>query len=317
MKRVKLLFNQIVSYENIRLAWLKARKGKMKKAVVQKFSKNVNENLLKVQKNLKSKPAVLSSYTQFKIFDPKERLISVVPFVDRVMHHAIMNVLEPVFEKQFVFHTYACRKNKGSHRAIKYAFKKAKRCQYVLKLDVRKYFDNINHKVLKTMLKRIIKDRECLNLLFNIIDSYGDVGKGLPIGNLTSQFFANFYLSALDHFILEQLKPLGYVRYMDDFLVFDDSKEKLKDMFQKIKKFCSETLLVELKPFILGKCENGFIFLGYFISSKCMHLCQKCRKRKKTKLKKINYEFINGFIKKEKYCERVKCLYCVSKMMGI
>lgn len=214
MKRTKSLFNQIVSYENIRLAWIKARKGKMDKPAVKNFARHIDKNLLKIQKNLKSNPPVLSRYVQFKIFDPKERLISVVPFSDRVMHHAVMNILEPVFERQFIFHTYACRKGKGTHRAVQFVFAKAKKFDFFLKLDVKKYFDNIDHEVLKKMLCHIIKDRECLNLLFFIIDSYAsdtffcdgiyDVGekkKGLPIGNLTSQFFANFYLSLLDHFV--------------------------------------------------------------------------------------------------------------------
>ena len=154
MKRAKSLFNQIISYENVRLAWLKARRHKTSKNVVKNFSKNVNKNLLIVQKNLKSKPAILSSYSQFTIYEPKERLISVVPFIDRVMHHAIMNVLEPVFEKQFIYHTYACRKGKGSHKAIKYAFSKAKNCEFFLKLDVKKYFDN---KVYKTVIPRNVR----------------------------------------------------------------------------------------------------------------------------------------------------------------
>lgn len=119
------------------------------------------------------------------------------------MHHAIMNILEPVFERQFIYYTYACRKNKGSHKAVLYAFEKARKCKYFIKLDVRKYFDNIDHEILKSMLNHIIKDRKCLNLLFSIIDSYGwgQEGKGLQIGNLTSQFFANYYLSVLDHFV--------------------------------------------------------------------------------------------------------------------
>lgn len=147
MKRIKSLFNQIINYDNVRLAWIKARKGKSSKQSVMQFSKDVNANLLKVQRNLKSKPPVLSSYTQFTIFDPKERTISVVPFIDRVMHHAIMNVLEPIFERQFIFHTYACRKKKGSHKAIKYTHLMCRKAKYFLKLDVRKYFDNINHQV--------------------------------------------------------------------------------------------------------------------------------------------------------------------------
>lgn len=308
MKRAKSLFNQIISYENVRLAWLKARRHKTSKNVVKNFSKNVNKNLLIVQKNLKSKPAILSSYSQFTIYEPKERLISVVPFIDRVMHHAIMNVLEPVFEKQFIYHTYACRKGKGSHKAIKYAFSKAKNCEFFLKLDVKKYFDNIDHQILKQKLVRIIKDKECLDLLFDIIDSFS-TEKGLPIGNLTSQFFANLYLSELDHFVLEKLKPSGYCRYMDDFLLFCNSKTELLKMYSKIESFCYEKLLLNLKPFIFGKCKDGIAFLGYKITCKDVDLLQKSKKRKKQKLKSINYEFENNLISKSKYVERVKCLF--------
>ncbi len=320
MKRATSLFNQIVSYENVRLAWLKARKGKSSKPVVRNFYKNVNANLEKVQKNLKSNPPVLSSYTQFTIFDPKERVISVVPFVDRVMHHAIMNVLEPVFERQFIFHTYACRKGKGSHKAINYAFRKARTHKYFLKLDVRKYFDNIDHIVLKKLLSKIIKDVDCLNLLFALIDSYGCSvdGKGLPIGNLTSQFFANYYLSLLDHYVLEQLKPCGYVRYMDDFLLFDDSKEKLKIFLTQIESFCKNELLLELKPPVLGNCKKGASFLGYLIKSDSVKLTQKSRKRKLTKLKRLNYELKMGRIDEEEYTTRVCCMYAVcGEMVGL
>jgi retron-type reverse transcriptase len=310
MKRAKSLFNQIISYENVRLAWIKARRHKTSKNVVKNFSKNVNINLLKVQKNLKSKPAILSSYSQFTIYEPKERLISVVPFIDRVMHHAIMNVLEPVFEKQFIYHTYACRKGKGSHKAIKYAFSKAKNCEYFLKLDVKKYFDNIDHQIFKRKLSKIIKDKDCLDLLFDIIDSFS-TEKGLPIGNLTSQFFANLYLSELDHFVLENLKPSGYCRYMDDFILFSNSKIDLKKMLNSIESFCLNNLLLTLKPYILGKCKDGIAFLGYKISSKNADLLQKSKKRKKQKLKSINYEFENNLISKAKYVERVKCLFSV------
>ena len=310
MKRTKSLFNQITSYENVRLAWTKARKGKMDKPAVKNFARHVNENLTKIQQNLKSKPPVLSKYTQFKIFDPKERVISVVPFLDRVMHHAIMNILEPVFERQFIYHTYACRKGKGSHKAVQYVFKKAKKYRYFLKLDVKKYFDNIDHEVLKKMLGRIIKDKECLNLLFCLIDSYGegDGQKGLPIGNLTSQFFANFYLSSLDHFVLEKLKPASYVRYMDDILIIDGSKKKLALIFDTVKDFCEEKLFLTLKVPVFGNFYDGCTFLGFLIRQKGVRLSLNCRRRKKQKLKKLNVLFENDIITKEKYCERVKCL---------
>lgn len=311
MKRATSLFNQIIDYENIRFAWLKARKRKNNKPVVQKFARNVNENLQMVQKNLKANPPVLSSYSQFTIFDPKERVISVVPFIDRVMHHAIMNVLEPIFEKNFIYHTYACRKNKGTHKAVKYVYRKTKKCSYFLKLDVRKYFDTIDHQILKRMLCRIIKDKRCLSLLFEVIDSYGSSleGKGLPIGNLTSQFFANFYLSALDHYVLEQMKPQAYVRYMDDMLVLGNSKSELKKFLYCIEKYCNENLNLELKPFILGECKNGIPFLGYLILKTEIKLTQKSRKRKKKKLRLTNYEYEQSIIDEQKYVERVKMLY--------
>lgn len=310
MKRSKSLFNQITSYENVRLAWIKARKGKMDKPAVKNFARHVNENLIKIQQNLKSNPPVLSRYTQFKIFDPKERVISVVPFLDRVMHHAIMNVLEPVFERQFIYHTYACRKGKGSHRAVQYVFEKAKKHRYFLKLDVKKYFDNIDHEVLKKMLGRIIKDKECLNLLFCLIDSYGNGGgqKGLPIGNLTSQFFANFYLSALDHFVLENLKPAAYVRYMDDILIIDDSKEKLALFFDAVKDFCGEKLFLTLKTPVFGNFYDGCTFLGFLIRRKGVSLSLNSRRRKRKKLRELNRLFDCGVVGEEKYCERVKCL---------
>ena len=172
MKRASNLFEQICDFENLRLAWLKARKGKTSKPAVKIFSHNVNTNLQLLHDRMVSSPPLLSSYVQFKINDPKERIISVVPFSDRVIHHAIINVLEPVFERQFIFHTYACRKGKGTHAAARYAFKCAEHSTYFLKLDVRKYFDSIDHTVLKRQLCRIIKDADCLELLFTIIDSY-------------------------------------------------------------------------------------------------------------------------------------------------
>lgn len=245
-------------------------------------------------------------------------MISVVPFSDRVIHHAIMNVLEPVFERQFIFHTYACRKGKGTHAAARYAFKCAKSSAYFLKLDVKKYFDSIDHAVLKQLLCRIIKDSRCLSLLFCVIDSYkvpfGDGAasgreKGLPIGNLTSQFFANFYLSLLDHFVLEKLKPKAYVRYMDDIVIFDDSLLRLKQIFKDVEIFCSEKLVLSIKMSVFGKCRNGVPFLGWKLSSKGIRILKKTQRRMKQKLLVIKAEFSAGKISLEKACERAKSVY--------
>lgn len=309
MKRTKSLFEKITCYENIRLAWLKARRGKTSKKSVAAFARNAGENLCIIQKNLRASPPVLSPYAQFKIFDPKERVISVVPFSDRVMHHAIMNILEPVFERQFVFHTYACRK--GTHAAARYALKKAKSCRCFLKLDVKKYFDSIDHFVLKKLLCRIIKDAHCLSLLFGIIDSYssGADGKGLPIGNLTSQFFANFYLSALDHFVLEQLKTKGYVRYMDDTVIFEDFAARLKEIFRAVDDFFKRELLLALKPPVSAPCRNGVPFLGWRITPSGITVLKKTRRRMKRKLSAIESDLRSGLITAQKADGRRNAVY--------
>jgi retron-type reverse transcriptase len=201
MKRQNYLFEAIADYQNIRLAFLKAIRGKRSTAAVLLFCGNIDANLEEIRKRLLSDTVLWGSYNSFTITDPKERVISAAPIEDRVMHHAIMNILEPVFERQMIFHTYACRKDKGTHAALRYAFSQCKSHEWFLKLDIRKYFDSINHTILKEHLDRLIKDYRVRRLFYGIIDSYCKTpGTGLPIGNLTSQFFANLYLSRLDHF---------------------------------------------------------------------------------------------------------------------
>ena len=212
MKRESNLFERICNIQNLHESYYKASKGKRQSAEYLNFRQNAEKKLEELRQDLLQGNYTAGAYRQFTIIDPKERIISAAPFKDRIVHHAIINVLEPVFERQFIYHTYACRKGKGTHAAARYAFKCAERSTYFLKLDVRKYFDSIDHTVLKSLLCRIIKDTRCLELLFSVIDSYvschaapDSASRGLPIGNLTSQFFANLYLSPLDHFVLEQL----------------------------------------------------------------------------------------------------------------
>ena len=216
MKREDNLFEKICNIQNLHESYYKASKRKRQSAEYLGFRQNAEKKLEELRQDLLQENYTAAAYRQFTIIDPKERIISAAPFKDRIVHHAIINVLEPVFERQFIYHTYACRKGKGTHAAARYAFKCAGHSEYFLKLDVRKYFDSIDHRVLKSLLCRIIKDTRCLELLFSVIDSYiscyselDSVSRGLPIGNLTSQFFANLYLSPLDHFVLEQLKPEG------------------------------------------------------------------------------------------------------------
>lgn len=308
MKRAGNLFEQIAGFNNIRAAYLKALKGKRLSNTALIFDLKADENLCRIKKELESGTYRIGKYRQFKIYDPKERLITAASFEDRIVHHAIMNVLEPVFERQFIFHTYACRKQKGTHRAVQYALKKAGNCKYFLKLDVRKYFDSIPHEKLKKLLFRIIKDKPCLSLLFEIIDSYSvSDGRGLPIGNLTSQFFANYYLSPLDHFVLEKLKPKGYVRYMDDIAVFSDSKTALKNTLSEMQKFIEPFSLLFKQPAI-NSCRNGVPFLGYSVSDKRISLLNRTLRRKTRKVRRLVYEFNQGLIDGDKFADRISCM---------
>lgn len=305
MKRFGDLLPQIIDYQNLRLAWLKALRGKRKCNAVLLFSRNIDANLTKIKTRLESDNPGWGNYRSFTITDPKERIISAAPFPERVMHHAIMNILEPVFERQMIHHSYACRKGKGTHAAVLYAFHQAKARAWFLKLDVRKYFDSIDHEVLKHQLCRLIKDSTLLKHLYLLIDSYQTTpGKGLPIGNLTSQFFANLYLSEFDHCILERLKPSGYVRYMDDFVLWAESKEALLNAYGKIDSFCQTRLKLNLKPAVLGKSSSGVPFLGFLIKKQGIYLLKKSKNRMKKSALRIAYGLEDGTFDETKAAER-------------
>lgn len=306
MKRTAYLFEFITDFDNLRLAYLKARRGKSEKQDVINFEKNINENLARIRNELLDGSYHMKPYRFFTITDPKERLICAAEFEDRIVHHAIINILEPVFERHFIFHTYGCRKGKGTLKAVYFAQSCGRSCPYFLKLDVRKFFDNINHSILKWQLQKIIKDKKCLSLFDVIIDSYFTKNDaGLPIGNLTSQFMANFYLSELDHFIVEQLKPKYYVRYMDDMIIFGKSFQKLKHYFDIIKIYCKKNLALELKIPVLNYTKDGVPFLGYLIFPSCLQVLNKKMKYKMKKIKQIIYYEKKGYITKEKSADRI------------
>lgn len=320
MKRENFLIDKIADFQNLRLAYLKAARGKRNSLSFILFNIHLDYRLREIQSLILSGTYQVEEYNFFKIYDPKERLISAASFRDRIVHHAVINVLEPVFERQFVFHCYACRKGKGLHKAVLYAFKKAKSCKYFLKLDVRKYFDSINHSILKNKLIRIIKDKKCLELLFKIIDSYSsnadnNCKTGLPIGNLTSQFFANLYLSSLDHFILEKLKPEGYARYMDDMVLFYNDRNLLKEHLVMINDFCSEKLYLNLKESVFSKCSLGIPFLGYKITDKGIAFLRKSKIRMKRKLSDIDSDYRNKKISEQKAYDIFSAVYQRSNLL--
>ena len=285
----------IADADNLRLAFWKARKAKDGKWEVVDFRISLDKNLLLLRNELLSGNVQLGNYHYFTIYDPKERKIYAAEFRERVLHHALMNVCHANFEKYQISDSYASRIGKGTYAALERVADFQKKYKWFLKLDVRKYFDSIDHKVLKSILRKRLKDQALLQVLYKIIDSYQSVaGKGLPIGNLTSQYFANHYLAFADHHIKEKMQVSAYVRYMDDMVIWADDKNLLLRIGYEYQSFLESELSLTLKPFCLNSTDKGLPFLGYVLFPATVLLNNRSCKRFKTKLKlyanKINHE---------------------------
>jgi len=265
MKRISNLYQKVCSIENIQLADSIARKGKSKQPGVVSHDLNRESNVLMLHESLKAKSYKTSEYTTFTIFEPKERLIFRLPYYpDRIAHHAVMNILEPIFVSMFTADTYSCIKGRGIHaalRSVKKALKDNAGTQYCLKLDIRKFYPNVNHEILKQLLRKKIKDPDLLWLLDEIIDS----ADGLPIGNYLSQYFANFYLTYFDHWLKEDRHVKYYFRYADDMVFLASSKTELHQLLADIRDYLSVKLNLELKANyqIFPVEQRGIDFVGY------------------------------------------------------
>jgi len=290
-------FDAIYSMDNLYHAWHKTSLGKSTKKSIIDFYRNLDQNLDAIAQDLKNGKYKPGPYYRFMIKDPKERVISASTVRDRVVQHALMNYYNPVFDRHLIFDSYACRIGKGTQKAVLRAFHFAKSSRYFLKMDVRKYFDSIDLKTLKILLEKIIKDETALNIFYTIIDSCNtSTDKGIPIGNLTSQFFANHYLSAFDHHFKEQLHAKRYIRYMDDILVFSDNKEELKCMYSEAARYAGEELKLVLKPQILGNTDDGAPFLGFIVKPNGIYLHKKTKKRYKARIAEIEYKRKRGLL---------------------
>lgn len=265
MKRFGDLYDKIVSVENLTLAEKKARKGKSHKYDVRKFDENSQDNLINLHHILLNGDYNTSKYKVFKLFDGKEREIFKLPYYpDRIVHHAILNVLEPIFVSNFTSDTYSCIKGRGIHKALNNvttALKQESETMHCLKLDIQKFYPNVNHEVLKVLLRRKFKDTRLLVLLDEIIDS----ADGLPIGNYLSQFLANFYLSGFDHWLKEELRIKFYFRYCDDLVILAKTKEELHELLKKIRTYLYDNLKLKLKENyqVFPIKSRGLNFVGY------------------------------------------------------
>jgi RNA-directed DNA polymerase len=265
MKRVGNLYRDIISIENLKIADKKAKKGKLSQYGVKQHLKREQQNIEELHEILNHNKFKTSDYHKFEINEGKKRIIARLPYYpDRILHHAIVNKLEPLFVSVFTADTYSCIKQRGVHKAS-YSLRKALQdrngTQYCLKLDIRKFYNSVNLVILKQLLRKKIKDVALLNLLDEIIDSYDE---GIPLGSLLSQFLGNYYLTYFDHWIKEELKVKYYFRYCDDMVILSDNKEELHLLFTKIEAYLN-TLKLEVKRNwqVFPVNDRGIDFCGY------------------------------------------------------
>lgn len=286
MKTTKNLYPQITDFDNLHQAWRKARRGKRYKPAAATFERNLDEEITSLYQALREETWQPGGFRSFTVHEPKRRKISAAPFPDRVVHHALVNVIEPIYERKFIFDSYANRKGRGTHAALDRCTYYMRRYKYVLQYDVQQFFPAVDHAILKAILAKTIACQPTLNLCSKIIDSGVGVlsteydmrwfpdddlfaaerPRGLPIGNLTSQFWANVYMNELDQFVKHTLRCKGYVRYVDDFLLFADDKAVLHQWRDAIIAFLRGLRLTihenraQPKP-----VTHGIPFLGFTV----------------------------------------------------
>lgn len=289
------LFHNVVSLTNLFSAWNEFKRGKRKKKDVSLFELHLEENLFGLHEGLRSKTYKHNTYEDFYVCDPKRRHIHKASIRDRVMHQALFRVLYKVFDKHFIYDSYSSRNDKGIHKgvsrlndAIRKVSKNWNKTAWVLKCDVRKFFDSIDHEILRELIMRKMDDKDILRLIDIIFDSFEkEKGKGLPLGNVTSQLFANIYLNELDQFAKHILKAKYYFRYCDDFVIVHADKIFLENAISKIREFLKDNLQLELHPnkVEIRKVSKGIDFLGYVILPHAIVLRTKTRRRISRKIK--------------------------------
>ena len=295
----KILFAEIVDMKNLELAYHKSQKGKYKYKIRSiNFSQDLTQNLNQLQKQLVDDTYKVSPYSKFTIHDPKEREVAAPHYRDKIVQIALHNKLKVIYDKIFISHTYACIENKGTHRAVKQINKFMKKAQwlwgknsYIVKIDMKKFFYSINREILKTIISKKIKCSKTLNLIYKIINS-SPSEKGLPLGNITSQLFANIYLNEVDQYCKRFLGIKFYVRYMDDIVIILPNKEKTNEVVNLIKKFLTNKLDLEVnvnktKTFPISQGVNTIGFKIYTTHRLLRTDSKKRIKRKMGKFKKL------------------------------
>jgi len=265
MKRHGNLFGKIIEIDNIKLAYKKARKGKGWQNTIQKFENNLEGNLKLIQQSLIDKTFTTASYTEKTIYEPKKRIIYKLPFSpDRIIQHAIMNILEPIWNNLMIYDSYSCRTGKGIHAASRRTMEYIKKVHpgYCLQMDISKFYPSINHEILFSIIQQKIKCKDTLDLLKNIIDSMPG-NKNVPIGNYTSQWFGNLYLNELDQFLKHEIGVENYIRYCDDFIILHQDKRYLHELANITEDFVNNKLDMSLSKNEVSPILHGIDFVGY------------------------------------------------------
>ena len=287
MKTTPSLWSQLISPENFARAMAKAIQGRKKRPAVAKFLENADENLENIRAAVARGEFRTSAYRMIEITDPKKRTIYILPFVpDRIVHHALMNILAPIWQKSFIRDSYSCIIGRGLHAASRRAMEFVRRNKYVLKCDIRKFYPSIDHDTIFEIAKKSVHDARVLAVLRDIIYSLPG-GKNVPIGNLCSQWLGNLYLNEMDDFIKSTLRVRDYLRYSDDFCLFSNDKKKLNCFREKIREFLAQHLQLNFSKAEIFPISKGLDFVGYRHFSDFILLRKRTMKKIKKRIQKI------------------------------
>ncbi len=320
-------YKHIISLENLLLAWQEFLSGKKQRKDVLHFEQYLMKNIIELHQELAAKKYVHSSYDAFSIADPKPRNIHKASVRDRLLHHAIYRELYPFFDKTFIADSYSCRQMKGTHKALqRFRFfsnkvsKNNTRTAWVLKCDIRKFFASIDQAVLIEILKTYIVDQDIIDLLLEIIGSFHSTeeGKGLPLGNLTSQLLVNIYMNEFDQFVKHKIKAIYYIRYADDFVFLSDDKAMLETILPQVSTFLEERLKLSLHPdkVFIKTLASGVDFLGWvhFPDHRVVRTVTKRRMFRGIRAKEGRVETIQSYLGLLQHGNARKLTHKVQKM---
>ncbi len=315
-------FDIITSENNLLTAMRNVTRGKRNSEATSRFLKIADTELPQLRNDLLNETYRPRKYTQFKIFDPKPRIITCANFRDRVVHHAVCDVVSPLLERRFIHSSYACRCGKGSHRAVCHAQLLSRKNSYFLKMDVKKFFDSVDLNILAKLICSMFRENKLKTLFRKLIFhpfATQKTGKGLPIGNLTSQWFANLYLDGIDHLLKDKLAIKSYIRYMDDMLLFSTNRNKLWELLDTVKAYLKEERKLELKnkQTILAPVSEGIPFLGMRIFPGTIRIQRKRFLRSRRLIRHREKQWFNNEINDNELIQSVKASTGILTWFGL